>query len=178
MKQCPRCRAPNANDAIFCSHCGYSPPPAKTPPVVRTAQSKPFPLYAKIYIAVVGGSLFALVIGIAIFGGRIKEKKETEVKKVAEKTVVNKSDLAPTPTPSPDSFTSKAIASTPKPTPNAIVNKVETKKQIKENQIADAPPPIFTKPKTDNYYHLGPRGGCYVYTSGGKKRYVDRSLCH
>jgi hypothetical protein len=27
-------------------------------------------------------------------------------------------------------------------------------------------------------YHLGPRGGCYIITSGGKKRYVDRSLCN
>ena len=30
----------------------------------------------------------------------------------------------------------------------------------------------------DDYYHLGPRGGCYVYTKTGNKRYVDRSLCH
>lgn len=30
---------------------------------------------------------------------------------------------------------------------------------------------------SDDEYHLGPRGGCYTYTSGGKKRYVDRSLC-
>jgi hypothetical protein len=26
-------------------------------------------------------------------------------------------------------------------------------------------------------YHLGPRGGCYTYTSSGRKRYVDRSNC-
>lgn len=29
----------------------------------------------------------------------------------------------------------------------------------------------------DDGYHLGPRGGCYTYTSGGNKRYVDRSYC-
>ena len=37
---------------------------------------------------------------------------------------------------------------------------------------------ITPKPKDDGMYHLGPRGGCYTYTSGGKKRYVDRSFCH
>lgn len=26
-------------------------------------------------------------------------------------------------------------------------------------------------------YHTGPRGGCYTYTSSGRKRYVDRSHC-
>ena len=26
-------------------------------------------------------------------------------------------------------------------------------------------------------YHTGPRGGCYYYTAGGSKVYVDRSNC-
>lgn len=26
-------------------------------------------------------------------------------------------------------------------------------------------------------YIRGPRGGCYTYSSSGRKRYVDRSLC-
>jgi hypothetical protein len=26
-------------------------------------------------------------------------------------------------------------------------------------------------------YHTGPRGGCYIITASGRKRYVDRSLC-
>ncbi|HEX6370282.1 MAG TPA: hypothetical protein VF006_15285 [Longimicrobium sp.] len=26
-------------------------------------------------------------------------------------------------------------------------------------------------------YHVGPRGGCYTYSSSGRKRYVDRSYC-
>lgn len=38
---------------------------------------------------------------------------------------------------------------------------------------------IYLVPRaSDEYYHLGPRGGCYVVTSGGRKKYVDRSLCH
>lgn len=41
-----------------------------------------------------------------------------------------------------------------------------------ERQLKTAPP------TDDGYYHLGPRGGCFVWTSGGRKRYVDRSLCH
>lgn len=28
-----------------------------------------------------------------------------------------------------------------------------------------------------NSYHSSARGACYTYTSGGKKRYVSRSLC-
>ena len=31
---------------------------------------------------------------------------------------------------------------------------------------------------SSNEYNRGPRGGCFVYTSGGKKRYVNRSNCH
>ncbi|HEY0023226.1 MAG TPA: DUF4236 domain-containing protein [Longimicrobium sp.] len=27
-------------------------------------------------------------------------------------------------------------------------------------------------------YYTGPRGGCYTYSSSGRKRYVDRSLCN
>ncbi|WOK07058.1 hypothetical protein RT717_00290 [Imperialibacter roseus] len=33
-------------------------------------------------------------------------------------------------------------------------------------------------PKTSKSYHRGPRGGCYYYSSSGKKVYVDRSLCN
>lgn len=28
-----------------------------------------------------------------------------------------------------------------------------------------------------NGYYTGPRGGCYTYSAGGRKRYVDRSYC-
>ncbi len=38
---------------------------------------------------------------------------------------------------------------------------------------ASAPTPA----PTSSAYHLGPRGGCYTLTSGGNKRYVDRSMC-
>ncbi|CAA9363133.1 MAG: hypothetical protein AVDCRST_MAG89-3883, partial [uncultured Gemmatimonadetes bacterium] len=27
-------------------------------------------------------------------------------------------------------------------------------------------------------YYTGPRGGCYTYTSSGRKRYVDHSYCN
>lgn len=38
-------------------------------------------------------------------------------------------------------------------------------------------------PSTSSYssgsgYYRGPRGGCYTYSSSGRKRYVDRSLCN
>jgi hypothetical protein len=26
-------------------------------------------------------------------------------------------------------------------------------------------------------YHIGKKGGCFTYTAGAKKRYVDRSYC-
>lgn len=32
--------------------------------------------------------------------------------------------------------------------------------------------------RADNGYYTGPRGGCYTYSSSGRKRYVDRSYCH
>ena len=33
------------------------------------------------------------------------------------------------------------------------------------------------KPASGRVYHTGPRGGCYYYTAGGSKVYVDRSYC-
>ena len=35
-----------------------------------------------------------------------------------------------------------------------------------------------TKRTTVRSYHRGPRGGCYYYSSTGKKVYVSRSLCN
>ena len=37
--------------------------------------------------------------------------------------------------------------------------------------------PPTSKPAPSSQYILGPRGGCYTLTSGGNKRYVDRSMC-
>lgn len=37
--------------------------------------------------------------------------------------------------------------------------------------------PSTYKPSNSNYIR-GPRGGCYTYSSSGRKRYVDRSLCN
>lgn len=34
------------------------------------------------------------------------------------------------------------------------------------------------KPASGRIYHTGPRGGCYYYTAGGNKVYVDRSYCN
>ncbi|WP_114791000.1 hypothetical protein U0035_21385 [Niabella yanshanensis] len=34
------------------------------------------------------------------------------------------------------------------------------------------------KPSSGRVYHTGPRGGCYYYTAGGSKVYVDRSYCN
>lgn len=34
------------------------------------------------------------------------------------------------------------------------------------------------KPASGRVYHTGPRGGCYYYTAGGSKVYVDRSYCN
>jgi len=31
---------------------------------------------------------------------------------------------------------------------------------------------------TGSGYYRGPRGGCYTYSSSGRKRYVDRSMCN
>ncbi|MGE9314247.1 hypothetical protein ACLOAU_21510 [Niabella sp. CJ426] len=34
------------------------------------------------------------------------------------------------------------------------------------------------KSASGRVYHTGPRGGCYYYTAGGSKVYVDRSYCN
>ncbi len=34
------------------------------------------------------------------------------------------------------------------------------------------------KASSGRVYHRGPRGGCYYYTPGGSKVYVDRSYCN
>lgn len=41
--------------------------------------------------------------------------------------------------------------------------------------VEDAPRAM--SPGVSRQYHRGPRGGCYTYSSSGRKRYVDRSYC-
>jgi hypothetical protein len=35
----------------------------------------------------------------------------------------------------------------------------------------------FSRIQQSGEYHLGKKGGCFIYTSSAKKRYVDRSYC-
>lgn len=48
-----------------------------------------------------------------------------------------------------------------------------------EASEASAPPVAFMSPRASggNRYQRGPRGGCYMITASGNKRYVDRDLC-
>jgi hypothetical protein len=52
-----------------------------------------------------------------------------------------------------------------------------------ESSLYVAPRPAQTKPRTKRTapearrYIRGPRGGCFYYSSGGSKVYVDRGLC-
>ncbi len=34
-----------------------------------------------------------------------------------------------------------------------------------------------TNDNLDDSYHIGPRGGCFTYSKGGNKKYVDHSFC-
>lgn len=43
-------------------------------------------------------------------------------------------------------------------------------------QLRNAEPSSSSTPRNSGYIR-GPRGGCYTFSSSGKKRYVDRSLC-
>lgn len=36
----------------------------------------------------------------------------------------------------------------------------------------------ISRPSYGRMYYRGPRGGCYYYSSSGRKVYVDRSLCN
>lgn len=40
--------------------------------------------------------------------------------------------------------------------------------------MAERPP---SGPRAARVFHRGPRGGCYTYTSTGRKQYVDHSFC-
>lgn len=51
----------------------------------------------------------------------------------------------------------------------------ESDRRVPMNYTA---PPTRSEPRArETRYHTGKRGGCYAITSGGKKRYVDRSNC-
>lgn len=73
---------------------------------------------------------------------------------------------------------------TPNPNPRAKNRKKKTTKNAANTETlsnfseSTDSKTSYTAPKSSNGYHLGPRGGCYVFTSGGNKRYVDRSLCY
>jgi hypothetical protein len=76
------------------------------------------------------------------------------------------------------SVSSNYNALSPIETATPIKGKKKNEKVLKTSPSAEDSP-VYTMPsRTDNRYHLGPRGGCYTYSSSGRKRYVDRSLCH
>jgi hypothetical protein len=52
---------------------------------------------------------------------------------------------------------------------NAETNRWLVERAAKERQLEQAM-------NADGYYQ-GSRGSCYVFTSGGNKRYVERSIC-
>lgn len=93
-----------------------------------------------------------------------------------------------TPTAKPASFANYTTTPSPiaslTPTQKAKIKKRKTLKTPSNTEASSddfgyiAPKTGSTAPKSDSGYYLGPRGGCYAYTSGGRKRYVDRSLCH
>jgi hypothetical protein len=58
-----------------------------------------------------------------------------------------------------------------KPDAKAVLKITETE--------SSASPPVQSPAKTATLenYNLGPRGGCYLVTPSGGKKYVDRSLC-
>jgi hypothetical protein len=65
---------------------------------------------------------------------------------------------------------------------------LEAKKSQSSPQVISPDPiPSYQPPAKNNYsppastnsqYIRGPRGGCYTFSSSGRKRYVDRSLCN
>lgn len=67
-----------------------------------------------------------------------------------------------------------------------LEEKYKVEKQVDVNQqsaIQISDKKIEIKPSAEtasrgSHYIKGPRGGCYTYSSSGKKRYVDRSLCN
>jgi len=51
----------------------------------------------------------------------------------------------------------------------------KTKPSVSSQNNTVTPP--ADAPSAGSGYYTGKRGGCYTYTAGGNKRYVDRSFC-
>lgn len=72
------------------------------------------------------------------------------------------------------SQTNKGI-STPLPSPSISSGSENTKTSSEAKTKVSSPKARST---TSRSYFRGPRGGCYYYSSSGKKVYVDKSLCN
>jgi RNase adaptor protein for sRNA GlmZ degradation len=46
------------------------------------------------------------------------------------------------------------------------------------HQLQNVAPSTTPQLSTNSSYMRGPRGGCYTFSSSGRKRYVDRSICN
>lgn len=84
--------------------------------------------------------------------------------------VITKATPTPMPTPVPTiEPVARSLKATPRPKPTVTYN---------QRPVYPAPVPAPPSRNYDNGYIRGPRGGCYYYTSSGRKQYVDRSLCN
>lgn len=96
-----------------------------------------------------------------------------------------------TPTYSNSSITAPSPSPTPTPTPKQKPKQSNRRSQLDKGQPllpteqapspdipSDALAPAPRQSGANSGYIRGPRGGCYYYSSSGRKVYVDRSLCN
>lgn len=88
------------------------------------------------------------------------------------------------PSSTPNQFMSNFTNVTPMPSPTVnkstknVKNKLKSKSSILGESANNS---TYIMPKSSsggNGYFTGPRGGCYTYSAGGRKRYVDHSYCN
>ena len=173
IRRCKRCSFGNVGEGTFCAQCGIQLPPATWWRQHNTLLT----------LSIIGG--FFALCGLCGLLGRLEEKSPNSFSSSVS------SPTPPSKSPSP-SVSPNPIAS---PSPTTIVPKVETAKSKEtktQNQNSVIPPTVeasetktkSTAPKSKprlssaGGYIRGPRGGCYYYSSGGSKVYVDRSLCN
>ncbi|MDQ3747917.1 MAG: DUF4236 domain-containing protein [Acidobacteriota bacterium] len=164
---CKKCYTANLPDSRYCEKCGgdYCPNPQQ----IRT---NPQPI-RKNYLTkgqwyIVGG-LVSVVLFLAGVSGLVEqpENKNTQV------------TASPTATVNTISTFENIVPSKPVKTESIKPNQLKTMPMKTAPLLKESKAESYITPsKADSGYYTGPRGGCYTYTSGGKKRYVDRSLCH
>lgn len=173
MKTCPQCRQPNADDARFCSNCGYSAAPVTSaPPPIAPKRLNSLTIILIVLGAVIGSCVICGGIGAIQDKNKVKSNIE-----VITTTPTNKPFVAGTGTPETSrvntSPTSANLVSSPSPATSPTPANVNSAAKAKVSESSGSSS-FYAAPKPSRKAAESPE----MNSSGASAKCADGTLSY